>query len=174
MGLKHSGKSSLAARLADERKYGFLDLDDLIELQYRADKLVSCREIYNRHGKSYFTGLETDAAVIMRETLLAHSTVGALGGGTGENAAAMKSIIGAGILVYLHDRESVLFERIMKRGRPAFLPEDNPESAFHELYVRRHELYLGYANVTVEIDGRHIDEAYELLRASLHGHIEGS
>ena len=57
-GLKHSGKSTLAGMLAWKMKTRSLDLDTLIEGEYRSDGLVSCREIYKQHGKAFFQELE--------------------------------------------------------------------------------------------------------------------
>ena len=163
MGLKHSGKSTLASTLAEQHKCDYTDLDDLIETAYRSDRLVSCREIYSRHGREYFMELEAESAKRLRNMLANRRLVAALGGGTGENTPAMSAIAGAGTLVYLCDKEEILFERIMQRGRPAFLPESNTAAAFHEIFARRDLLYRRYADVIVELDGASKTEAYELL-----------
>ncbi len=166
MGLKHSGKSSFGRQLADKLERDFFDLDDIVETSYRSDRLVSCREIYLRHGKEYFAELEGESAKILAEKLDQEAIVAALGGGTGENEVAMQAIVGHGVLVYINDSEDRLFERIMKRGRPAFLPEANPEVAFHELYQKRHLLYSRYADAIAQIDGAR-DEAYARLLTTI-------
>lgn len=172
MGIKHSGKSSHARRLSDDLGCAFYDLDDLIESTYRADQLLSCREIYNRHGKEYFFEIEAEAARVLRRTLLKQTAVAALGGGTGENTQAMGELSDAGILVYLRLSAETLFDRIMRKGLPAFLPEDDPESAFRELYDRRHVRYMGYADVVAEIDGMSPDDAYSRLQSVISEYID--
>ena len=166
MGLKHSGKSSFGRQLAGEFQRDFLDLDDIIETTYRSDRLVSCREIYLRHGKEYFMELEGEAAERLAARLDDRAIVAALGGGTGENERAMNAIVGHGVLVYINDTEDRLFERIMKRGRPAFLPEEDPERAFHELYQKRHLIYADFADAIAQIDGAR-DEAYARLLTTI-------
>lgn len=166
MGLKHSGKSSFGRQLAEEFQRNFCDLDDIIETTYRKDRLVSCREIYRRHGKEYFSELESNAAMVLVDRLDDGAIVAALGGGTGENERAMDAIVGHGVLVYINDSEERLFERIMKRGRPAFLPEEHPEIAFHALFQKRHLLYAEYADAIAQIDGER-DEAYARLLTTI-------
>ena len=167
MGIKHSGKTSHARRLSGDLGCAFYDLDDLIEATYRADRLLSCREIYKRHGKEYFYELEAEAARALKKALLSQTAVAALGGGTGENSRAMNELSDAGIFVYLCLSSDTLFERIMRKGLPAFLPEDDPESAFRELYDRRHALYMRYADVVAEIDRMHPDDAYSRLQSTI-------
>ena len=173
MGLKHSGKSTLAGRLAHELRCKFVDLDHIIESIYRADRLVSCRESYQRHGKKYFTALETEAAGKLNVMINEEPLVAALGGGTGENSSAMEQLKGSGTLIYLQDDEQVLYNRIMKRGRPAFLPEDDPKSAFHELFVRRHNLYHEFADHVADVSGNTILDAFEVLRRLLMDQFDG-
>jgi len=166
-GLKHSGKSTLSVRLAAELHLAHYDLDMIVESTYRADRLVSCRDIYERHGMEYFMELEAPAAKTLAEELRATQAVAALGGGTGENAAAMEELRGAGLLVYLRDTEERLYDRIMRRGRPAFLPESDPEEAFHRLFVRRDELYASAADMIIDIDGLDEDQSYSRLRTPI-------
>ncbi len=163
-GLKHSGKSTLALRLAEELSLPYFDLDRLIETEYRTDRLVACRDIYRRHGRRYFMSLETQAAKRLSLALRKRPGVGALGGGTCDNAAAVEALVGCALIVYLRDGEARLFERIMRGGLPAFLPKDDPSAAFHELYLRRDALYRRLADVEIDIDGAEADEAYSRLR----------
>ena len=165
MGLKHSGKTSLGRRLANELELEFIDLDDAIESLYTGGGL-SCREIYLRHGRDYFLDLEASAAGRVKQKILQGSVVLSLGGGAAENPAAMAQIQTAGFRIYLHDEEEHLFTRIIRGGSPAFLPSHNQEEAFHEIYTRRNKLYMAYADAVVAIDGGSLDQAYSLLLAT--------
>jgi shikimate kinase len=171
-GLKHSGKSSLGLRLAEDLDIAFIDLDRVIETLYRADGSVGCREIYREHGKASFVDLEAQAAMQTAARLGAAPAVVALGGGTGENRKAMSRLAKAGVVVYLRDAERRLYERIMRGGRPAFLPAEAPEAAFHELFESRDALYREYAQVIVEIDRLDLDAAYSRLILRIEEHID--
>jgi len=72
----------------------------------------------------------------------------------------------AGLRIYLHDDEEHLFTRIVGGGSPAFLPKHNRAKAFHEIYTRRNELYMAFADAVVTIDGGSLDQAYSLLLAT--------
>lgn len=160
MGIKHSGKSTLGSMLAKELNIPFGDLDNLLENQYQGDGSVSFREIYKELGEEGFRELEYRAVQnfdVTKEGVLA------LGGGTVENSRAIELIKEAEILVFLDVKESVLFERIKKRGIPPFLLA-SPETLFHELFIRRRKLYTDIADIILELKDESIETVLSLLR----------
>ena len=60
----------------------------------------------------------------------------------------------------------------MRHGLPAFLPESDPAGAFHEMYLRRDELYAGYADVTVDVENLDADSAYGKLTRAIQERID--
>ncbi len=165
LGMKHSGKTTLGRRLAVRLHARFADLDDITERIYDPDARISCREIYRRRGKDFFGALEAKAAEQLSKSMTRECVVAALGGGTIENREAMDALKDSGIKVYLKDDPSVLFERIMRGGLPAFLNDEDPRAAFESLYVRRTALFERNADLVVEIDGKDVEEAFGRLLA---------
>lgn len=166
-GMKSSGKTTLARMLSYAWHVPFLDLDEMIETEYRADRAVTFREIYRRHGKEHFQELEVSAARRMSRHLLANRSVAALGGGVIDNRAAMEILRPSGVLVYLGEQPDVLYDRMVSRGLPAFLSPDTPRDDFERLYRRRDPMYRTQAEVVVELHGAGTEEALGRLIDSL-------
>jgi len=159
-GMKHSGKSTLAGMLAWEMKVPNIDLDKLVEEEYRSDGLVSCREIYKQHGETFFKDLECKAAQKLARSMRHEFHIASLGGGTIENEAAWNVLAGIGTIVYIVVDIDLLFTRIMKNGLPAFLSADDPYEDFSVLYGRRSALMRAKADIIVELQDDPIEESF--------------
>ena len=170
MGIKHSGKTSLARRLAWAWRARFVDLDDLIEQVYRKDRAVSYREIYRQHGIAYFRELEAQAAERLASTAKAEQVSACLGGGTIENRVAMQTLKSSGLLVYLADAAEQLYGRIMQGELPASLSADHPREDFLALFDRRAPLYEQAADLIVSVKGLDVHQAFDALLSALGNH----
>ncbi len=167
LGMKHSGKSTLADMLAWEMKVRNADLDNLIEEEYRSDGLASCREIYSQHGKAFFQELELRAARILAKEMKDNFLVAALGGGTIENELALQELSGKATFVYIVVAVDVLYKRIMKGGLPAFLSPEHPYEDFAALYERRTPLMLKNTDLVVNLDNDPLEASYQKLADKL-------
>ena len=166
MGMKHSGKSTLARMLAWRTKSKFMDLDTLIEVEYRPDRMLSCREIYRQHGKEYFQELELTAAGKLADLLSSEAVSASLGGGTIDNQPAIDVLRGMGVFIYLKEQVDVLYRRIAKSGVPAFLDPEKPYEDFLSVYERRTPLYEEAADIVVPLAAGTTEESFSrLLRA---------
>ena len=170
IGMKHSGKSTLADMLAWEVKTRNLDLDALIEEEYRSDGLVSCREIYSQHGKEYFEKLECRAAKALAKEMQKDFLIASLGGGTIENECAFEALAKIATFVYIVVDIDILYKRIMKGGLPAFLSPDHPYEDFTDLYNRRSPLMSEKADIIVELQNDPIEDSYGKLAETLKEH----
>jgi|APSaa5957512622_1039677.scaffolds.fasta_scaffold93381_2 shikimate kinase len=166
-GLKHSGKSTLAERLAPVLKVKYMDLDDLVEREYRSDKLLSCREIYRQHGRDFFLELEASAAAVLAKKMKFTFAVASLGGGTIENRPAMERLKTAGLFVYIEHDIEVLFRRIMKHGRPPFFSEEDPHKDFLDIVERRVPLLKERADIIITLKDGTVDESLAAVTARL-------
>ncbi len=163
MGVKHSGKTTLGKKLAQELNLPFWDLDNLLEKQYSGERSLTFREIYYELGEDGFRELEYRAAKkidIEKEGILA------LGGGTIENTRAVEIIKKAEVLVFLDTDEAILFDRIKNRGIPSFLL-DSPKTLFHELFIRRRKLYTETADVILELKDENVETVLSLLKKAI-------
>jgi shikimate kinase len=167
MGIKHCGKTSLGDRLSWEMRMPFIDLDNLIEKEYRPDSILRCREISEQHGHEFFMELEATAARRLTQKIDDEIAVISLGGGTIENQKAMAFLHGNGVFIYLEEEADTLYDRIMRKERPAFLSADNPYEDFLLLYRRRTALYEKNADIIVYLKGKNLEDAYQTLVATL-------
>ena len=167
MGMKHSGKSSLGRRLARLWKAPFLDLDDLMldlyQAQETAEAISSARQIYKNEGLAGFQLWEQKAANQAQELMKKEPGILALGGGTIENLQAMKDLETVGTFVYLEEEASVLFQRIMAGGLPAFLTSESPWEDFQKLFTKRTAAMKAAAKITVPVMGKTLEEALTLF-----------
>jgi shikimate kinase len=215
-GIKHSGKSTLGRRLADNHALHFYDSDDLTLAAANQTQpgpagagaaagagdaggvdnpgagkagargqFRSARELYRALGAEGFKRLETLGLDELIESAGAGQLssskskdrtpriVVALGGGVADNPEAMALISRKGYLVYLHVDAHILYERIMRRGTPAFLTSENPRAEFEELFRRRDAAYRSSADLVVELTGLGIPEALNKVDDELRRHISG-
>lgn len=146
-GLKHSGKTTFAKLYAKEHGLLWADSDDLI-LQRIAP--LSVREFYKERGKEAFMQAELSSTLDFIDT---HSSfVLSLGGGAADNDELIQSASDEGFIVYLKRDERILLDRILlKNGVPPFLDPDDVEGSFHEIYLRRNEIYDEYSDLVIEL-----------------------
>jgi len=161
LGMKHSGKSSLGRLWAAKHAWEFLDLDTVLEAQAGGGR--TSRQIYQAEGKEGFQRYETEAALVVADRLTRGKAVVAWGGGTVSNPGAVEALRGTGVLVVLTERVEVLYERILRGGRPAFLSEQSPWEDFQALYRERTALFRAVTPWALELEGASLDGAYEAL-----------
>jgi len=167
MGMKHCGKSTQGQHLARDMKRPFYDLDQEI-LNINPYREQTIRQLYKNQGSLTFQDLEFKAAKKIAEGSSRGETfVLSLGGGTINNTRAMEVLKESGLLLYLSEEESVLWERISLRGIPPFLDPEKPRESFQKLYHERTSLYTAAADITADIRGCNQDEAYKKIRETL-------
>ena len=154
-GLKHCGKTSLGRIIAEDTGYRFFDLDELI-LSTAGGSWDSVREIWEKMGSFEFRRLEVEAARSFADWVIPSvrgtGVILSLGGGTVENADALGWLKNLGLKVYIRADAELLYQRIMARGRPPFLSEDDPHGDFMEIYSRRHPLCGVFADIIHDVD----------------------
>ncbi|GHU61177.1 hypothetical protein FACS189445_2910 [Spirochaetia bacterium] len=168
-GPKHSGKTSAGRVLAELLGAGFVDLDELIELQTGK----SPRTLY-KEGPDVFRQAEVRAlacllpnACLLTETADGRPGVVAAGGGLIDNPGAlellrplaMKLDGAAPVTVYLEVRADTAWERInaavQKTGElPPFLNTENPRETHAALHTRRGAAYREFASLIIAADGK--------------------
>ncbi|WP_455383718.1 shikimate kinase [Salinispira pacifica] len=183
MGMKHSGKSTLGRRLAALWSFEFRDLDEQVIARFVASRPStsgraghpSIRTVFRSLGTDRFMEEEAAAArdLLAEASREGYRCVAALGGGTIENEPAMESFRSRGTLVYLEEEESLLFERIMRGGTPAFLDPSEPRAAFRNLYERRTALYRQNAAISIRLAGLSIEPALELVKQKIEEYLNG-
>ncbi|MDX2147059.1 MAG: shikimate kinase [Planctomycetota bacterium] len=163
MGLRGSGKSTIARMLAKRTARISVDLDffspQFLNAESPADALT-------RFGEAAFRDAELKA---LEKTLARFRIVLALGGGTPTHAPSREKLVaaqreGRAYVVYLRASASTLRDRLISTdlsSRPALLGGDDPLGEIEALLEKRDALYLALADETVECDGLDAEQVVE-------------
>ena len=152
LGFKHVGKSLLAKKLAKCVKLPYVDTDRLVEQLYATTytSALLCREIFKTHGDEFFRDLEHQA---LRNVLAASPAVIALGGGT-PLLPANQHLLKAHILIHITAPRELVFERIMRKGKPFFFVEgEDPWLTFNRLWEKRETIYQQLTTIKINNKG---------------------
>ncbi len=166
IGFKNAGKSTVGQLLAKKMQRTFVDLDEEIITEHhkRSGKKLTCREIMKAHGEKFFRDLEHE--VLKNITVSKGLMVLAVGGGT-PMAKNNRKLLENQLVVHITAPKSIVFERIMINGKPAFFPkEQDAFLAFQELWKEREPVFREIAAITVENSGS-VDEAVENIITKL-------
>ena len=152
MGMKHTGKSTLARLLAGGLGLPFYDTDDVIA--ERSGK--SARELFDEGGAALMMQHEAEACQAVAGD---NASVIATGGGLADNRAAYEILGKNGLLVFIDTPFDILFQRIEESARkdgryPKFLQGNDPRGLFQEIYYRRTQIYAKIADVRIETGAR--------------------
>lgn len=148
IGFMGTGKTSVAKKLAVKTGLSAVEMDHLIVK--KAGKSIP--KIFEEDGETAFRELEQEVA---KEISVKDDGVISAGGGVVMNNVTMGYLKTESKVIYL----KTSFEEIVKRvggeeGRPLFKDHDSAR----KLYKLRRLLYRLYADVTVDTDGKTIED----------------
>jgi len=149
IGFKHTGKSVIGMKLAKKLQIPFMEVDQQLEYLYedKYAKKSTCREIMHEHGEVFFRALETESLMTI---INLYPSVISFGGGT-PLSIKNQHLIKNHILVHITASRNIVFERILKSGRPAFFnPEESLLQFFNRLWDKRITVYEKLAHFSVE------------------------
>lgn len=149
IGMPSAGKSTAGVLLAKRLGYAFLDSDLLIQGEEGA--LLS--EIIERAGVDGFIKIEER----VNSGINTLHCVIATGGSAVYSERAMRHFQKIGAVVYLKIGAEEVKRRIPSLAKRGVVMRGNV-TGVEELYAERAPLYEKYAAVTVECDGKSIDE----------------
>ncbi|MDR1758567.1 MAG: shikimate kinase [Bacteroidales bacterium] len=134
IGMSGAGKSTVGKMLAKRLQMPFLDLDKIIEEQYK----VGIPRFLQKYGEKIFRQCEYQ---MLLQTLEKDCFVLATGGGSPCFFNAMQHIKQKTLSIYIYMPVSALFHRITKSNRPRPLvfdplPEKTRQNIKHLLQVR--------------------------------------
>lgn len=176
LGMKHCGKSTLGALLAERFGCALFDIDDLVEVayQHRTGSYASARDIFRNHGEEFFARLEWEVVIELGKLLDSQDgcAVISLGGRTILNERARHILEHMGPRVYLQVDPEELYRRVLGTGLPAFLDASDPKGSFMRIFQERRSQYERLANVTVNLDNLGPEAALEALLSALKEHVD--
>ena len=126
-GPKGAGKSSVAAKLAEQTGLETIETDRLIERCFEREtgETHTCREIFIEHGEQEFRAVERKVAVELAQT---DWKLIVCGGSSLLDPASRRALRKNAILIYLTADPTTLWNRIAKDGVPPWLrgPGEGP------------------------------------------------
>ncbi len=158
LGYMGSGKSLVGRKLAEDKKFEYLDLDNYVEIQEK--KTIS--QIFNDKGEIYFRKKESE---YLKEVLESKTDVViSLGGGTPCFAGNMDLLKTYSDLrsIYLNTSLDVLTERLFvekdKRPLIAHIKEEEDLKDFIRKHLFERSYYYNQADVRVTTDNKGASE----------------
>lgn len=153
IGMPASGKSTLGVLLAKTLGFDFLDSDLLIQKREKA--LLS--KIIEEKGVEEFNRIEEEVNACIQ----VENTVIATGGSVVYGARAMEHFKKIGLIVYLKLPFETIEERLGDiKGRGVSIRDG--ETLF-SLFLERVPLYEKYADITLDLQGKTIEESVRAL-----------
>jgi len=176
MGMKHCGKSTHGKGIAKHYSIDFFDTDDLIILDYKRNsgKDFSIREVFSKYGEDAFKLKEEEILSKLSSYLSdGKSTIISLGGRLPLNDNITDVLKKLGFLIFIDVPVDVLYKRVMKKGIPPFLDENNPEKSFKNLYEIRKKKYYDLADLVVKVEDDSIKKIREILINKIEEYNDG-
>ena len=155
-----SGKSHIGKKLSAAMGFGFVDLDDCIELH--ANQSISA--IFNKKGQAAFRHKEQ---TVLQKTENMERTVIATGGGTACFFDNMKWMNEHGITIFLDAPVSLLVERLLgeKEKRPLLKGKSDEELGMYiDTKMKERAGFYEKAQFKCNVDGS-ADEIVQYLTA---------
>ncbi|WP_437206801.1 shikimate kinase [Planctomicrobium sp. SH664] len=164
IGYRGTGKTTVAASLANRLRWDFVDLDP--EIERHAGKSIAA--IFAEHGEPHFRHLEQ---MELFKHLGRQQLVLSAGGGAVVNEDNQRAMQAAGPVVWLQATVSTIVERLSQDPhsalrRPALAGED-PISEISLMVARREPIYSRAATIAVATDHRTIDGIVDEIVARL-------
>lgn len=136
IGMPGSGKSYIGKQIATILNKDFIDIDLLIEKRNN----LTCKEIINNYGISYFRNEEQKVICSLNNQ---RGLIISTGGGSILNKNNMTNLKENGIIIYL---KRALNKLEISSSRPL----SNNSSKLKELYTSRKELYIQYSDIVID------------------------
>ena len=151
IGMPASGKSTVGVVVAKRLGMNFVDTDLLIQQQ----EGMALHEIIAQKGKTTFLEIENQ----VNRDLQVHKTVISPGGSVIYCKEAMEHFKKIGTVVYLQASFGTIRKRIRSLAKRGVILEEG--QTFFTLYEERTKLLEHYADLTVFVDGRKMEQTIE-------------
>ena len=160
IGFMGAGKTTVAAELQRKLEMNRVEMDQMIVEKQG----MSISEIFDEYGEAYFRNLESNCIIEMKKV---KQSIVSCGGGVvmrEDNADHMKE---NGRVVLLTADPATILERVKDSNERPILNNNMNVEFISSLMEKRRERYRQVADVTVETDGKSIDEICDEIIAKL-------
>ena len=159
-GFMGSGKSAVAKTLAKRLQLPLVDVDKMIEAKLK----MKTTEVYDRFGDAYYRAMETMILIDLQAST--QRSIIVLGSGLAlmpKNAEYLKNL---GRVYYLKVKKETVVAKLAKQEKHAWLRAGDLEERVSKMMKEREPAYRRIANVTVEVDGKSVEEICNEISAS--------
>jgi len=161
-GPKGAGKSSVAAKLAEQTGLETIETDRLIERCFEREtgETHTCREIFIEHGEQEFRAVERKVAVELAQT---DWKLIVCGGSSLLDPASRRALRKNAILIYLTADPTTLWNRIAKDGVPPWLRGPDARAQLEANLAYREELLGPYADAVIDTTDKTPEQIAEVV-----------
>lgn len=159
VGFMGTGKTSVGKLLAKEKKWQFVDLDDLIEFRQRR----RIADIFTKEGEKYFRRIEKET---LKEAAKEKNFVIACGGGAVIDPDNIKTMKKTGAVVCLVASPEEILKRTASESHRPLLNVANPKKQI-ELLLKLRAPYYILADKTLDTTGISIQEVVKRINKVL-------
>ncbi len=146
IGMRGSGKTTIAKLLAEKTQKKYLDLDELMVKKTG----MTIQKLVDTYGWSYFREKETE---IVKEISQMNNTIISAGGGIVINPDNITALKKHSKFIYLKAPIQTLLQRInIDPQRPPLTDKKNPQEEMLELYKQRKHLYEKYSDEIINTE----------------------
>ena len=164
IGYRGSGKSTVAAPLAETLGWSWIDADSEIEGRHGR----SIRDIFDTDGELHFRQLERE---VLSDLLKQYRLVIAAGGGAALDEQTRSEMIAAGPVVWLEASVDTLEKRIAvdqsTAARRPDLTAGGGRREIEQLLTQREPSYRQCATLRIKTDDLTVDEIVERIMQSI-------
>lgn len=165
IGYRGSGKSSVAAPLAERTGFSWIDADD--EIERIAGKSIA--QIFSDEGEAHFRQSER---TVMHNLLGRDKLIIAAGGGAILNTETHEEVQHAGPVVWLKADVNALEQRLAldestATRRPALTASASAREEIQNLLNQREPLYRACASITVDTDSKTVIQIVDEIMDAL-------
>lgn len=160
VGFMGAGKTTVASELTKKLEMHRVEMDQMIVEKQG----MSISEIFDMYGETYFRNLESNCLIELQHV---KQSVVSCGGGIvmrEDNAENMKK---NGRVVLLTATPQTILERVKDSNERPILEHHKNVQFIAELMEKRKEKYKNIADVTIQTDGKTIDEICDEIIAKL-------
>lgn len=151
IGYMGTGKSSVAAYMADAYDMEVLEMDEMLVQQ----EGMSIPDIFAKLGEQYFRDMETK---LLQEICLQENKVVSCGGGVVLRKENVEEMRKGGRIVLLSARPETILERVKDDHNRPLLAGNKTVAYIREMMDKRRDYYENAAEVVIQTDGRQIDD----------------
>jgi len=152
IGMRGSGKTTVAKNLAKKLDKTFYDLDSLLAEKEQ----MPISEVVNKHGWDYFRDRESE---IVKRISVQKNAVISTGGGVILRKKNIDELNKNGKFIFLKTSIETMVKRINgNKNRPALTTQKTLKEEIEEVWNNRKGLYEQTADFTIETDNKTIEE----------------